>query len=85
MESVLFLLARLRQSYYGLKEDEDLFLKRTLKEAVHEIGHIFKLGHSSNPKCVMHFSNSLSDTDRKDCKFCNSCKRLLPKNYQIRY
>lgn len=31
---------RLKQSYWGLPEDKDLFLRRTLKEAVHEIGHL---------------------------------------------
>ncbi|MCM8819306.1 MAG: archaemetzincin family Zn-dependent metalloprotease [Candidatus Omnitrophica bacterium] len=70
-------LTRLRQSYYGLKEDERLFLERALKEAVHEIGHLFNLGHCSNPKCVMHFSNSLLDTDIKDYHFCNNCKKYL--------
>jgi archaemetzincin len=70
-------LTRLYQSYYGLKEDEDLFLKRALKEAVHEIGHLLKLGHCPNAKCVMHFSNSIADTDKKDSKFCDSCKKLL--------
>lgn len=52
-------LIRLRQSYYGLPEDENIFLKRVLKEAVHELGHLLNLGHCPNPRCVMHFSNSL--------------------------
>ncbi|MCM8787351.1 MAG: archaemetzincin family Zn-dependent metalloprotease [Candidatus Omnitrophica bacterium] len=70
-------ITRLRQSYYGLEEDRELFLKRALKEAVHEIGHLFGLNHCSNPKCVMHFSNSLLDTDRKDYHFCNNCIKIL--------
>lgn len=69
---------RLRQTYYGLKEDKDLFLERTLKEAVHELGHLLNLRHCSNPTCVMYFSNSLLDTDKKDYRFCDKCKRLLP-------
>lgn len=69
---------RLKQTYYSLPEDKDLFLRRTLKEAVHEIGHLFNLNHCPDPSCVMHFSNSLLDTDRKDYNFCNSCKKLLP-------
>jgi len=70
-------LTRLYPSYYGLKEERDLLLKRILKEAVHEIGHLFNLSHCPNPVCVMHFSNSLSDTDKKDYWFCDNCKSLL--------
>lgn len=68
---------RLREEFYGLTEDKDLFYQRTLKEAVHEIGHLFKLPHCPNPKCVMHFSNSLLDTDIKDFRFCPICEKKL--------
>jgi len=70
-------LARLRQSYWHLPEDRTLFLERALKEAVHEIGHVLGLEHCPNPKCVMHFSNSLLDTDRKEWQFCPQCKKRL--------
>ena len=72
-------ITRLHQSYYGFSEDKDLFLKRSLKEAVHEIGHLLNLRHCPNPECVMHFSNSILDTDRKDYHFCDDCKKLLPR------
>ncbi|KPJ59387.1 MAG: hypothetical protein AMJ42_01995 [Deltaproteobacteria bacterium DG_8] len=71
-------LSRLRQEFYGLPRDEDLFLKRTLKEAVHELGHTFGLRHCQNEKCVMHFSNSLRDTDIKQVTFCPICQKKLP-------
>ncbi len=66
-------LFRLHNSFYGLPEDKALFVERTLKEAVHEIGHVLGLPHCPNPKCVMHFSNSIEDTDRKSYYFCESC------------
>lgn len=65
---------RLRQSFYGLQSDRRLFLKRAGKEAVHELGHVLGLRHCLNPNCVMFFSNSLLDTDRKDDDFCEKCR-----------
>jgi archaemetzincin len=70
-------LKRLRQEFYGLTKNENLFQERTLKEAVHELGHTYGLKHCSNPTCVMHFSNSLHDTDLKGWNFCPACKVRL--------
>lgn len=70
-------LTRLRQGFYGLPEDKELFYKRVLTEAVHELGHTFGLSHCSNPRCVMFFSNTLADTDRKGYEFCLRCKKKL--------
>jgi archaemetzincin len=66
-------LPRLRQSFYGLPEDQALFRERALKEAVHELGHTYGLQHCPNLRCVMHFSNSLRDTDAKQAKWCSRC------------
>jgi archaemetzincin len=68
-------LTRLRQMFYHLPEDRDLFHQRVLTEAVHELGHTFGLGHCKNPRCVMFFSNSLMDTDRKGFEFCPKCRK----------
>jgi len=65
---------RLRQEYYGLAPDEALFMERATKEIIHELGHTFALGHCTNNKCVMHFSNSLADTDLKEAHFCDKCR-----------
>jgi len=67
-------LCRLRQEYYGVAPDEALFLERAAKEIVHELGHTFGLRHCSDNKCVMHFSNSLADTDLKEAHFCTKCR-----------
>ncbi len=70
-------IRRLRQEFYGFAPDEDLFLERVLKEAVHELGHVYGLKHCPNIGCVMHFSNSLIDTDRKGSSFCPECEKIL--------
>lgn len=70
-------LTRLHQSFYSLPENKALFLERTIKEAVHELGHVYGLTHCPDPECVMHFSNSLLDTDQKSASFCSHCQKLL--------
>jgi archaemetzincin len=65
---------------YLSKEDRKIFNERILKEAVHEIGHTLGLGHCPDYKCVMYFSNTLLDTDKKSSNFCTNCKNLLKKS-----
>lgn len=70
-------LARLREEFYGRRADEGLFRRRAVKEAVHEIGHAHGLSHCPNSRCVMYFSNSLEDTNRKGTDLCGRCLGLL--------
>lgn len=72
-------VTRLRQEFYGLPQDEGIFRDRTVKEAVHELGHTFGLSHCSDNTCVMHFSNSLHDTDIKGVAFCSGCQPGMVK------
>ncbi len=65
-------LPRLRQSFYGRSDDDPLFFDRAAKEVIHELGHVLGLRHCTN-HCVMQFSNSLFDTDRKPISFCQKC------------
>lgn len=57
--------------------NKKLFLKRILTEAVHELGHTFGLPHCGNHLCVMHFSNSVVETDIKGPGFCSDCLSKL--------
>jgi len=72
----LISLFRLKPEFYGQTDDKRLFYERAVKEAVHEIGHTLGLVHCRNPSCVMFFSNSILDTDRKNSTFCKKCSTL---------
>lgn len=72
-KAALISLWRLRPEFYGAPPNFELFVERSTKEAVHELGHTFGLGHCANPFCVMYFSNSIFETDRKESLFCNKC------------
>jgi len=65
---------RLRPEFYGQASDNELLAERTIKEVIHELGHTFGLQHCLNPQCVMFFSNTVQDTDRKLSQFCESCR-----------
>ncbi len=78
-------LTRLRNEMYGYPPDNRLFFERTVKEAIHELGHTFGMGHCPDSRCIMYFSNSLEDTDRKGPSFCPDCGGQLARARQAEY
>ena len=68
----VFSLSRLRAG-----ADEPLLLRRAATEAIHELGHTYGLSHCGDPTCVMWFSNTLSESDRKGTRFCREHAREL--------
>ena len=53
------------------------FHQRVVKEAIHELGHTFKLRHCPERNCVMHYCRSITDVDRKTDQLCRHCRVLL--------
>jgi len=72
---------RLRPEYYEQPPNHKLLLKRAVKEAVHELGHCFGLEHCHNPRCAMHFSSGVVDTDRKIENFCRKCQEQFKTKF----
>jgi archaemetzincin len=72
-KAALISLWRLKPEFYGAPSNVELFSERSIKEAIHEVGHTLGLRHCTRSSCVMFFSNSILDTDRKNSVFCDQC------------
>lgn len=68
--AALVSLARLGSGEAG----ERLIGERLLKESIHELGHLLGLEHCPRQRCIMHYSNSIEDTDLKGPGFCPACQ-----------
>ena len=73
----LISIHRLDPAFYGMQKNRAFFLERVVKEAIHELGHTFGLGHCGDVGCVMSFSNSILEVDAKSSDFCERCRRKL--------
>ena len=72
-EAALISLWRLKPEFYKDKADLALHIFRALKEGAHELGHTLGVKHCMRSMCVMHFSNSIFDTDKKQNLLCDEC------------
>jgi archaemetzincin len=59
------------------KPHSEVFADRVRKEIVHEIGHTFGLEHCDNERCVMSFSPTVREVDKKEQNLCGSCSQSL--------
>jgi archaemetzincin len=73
-------LARLRQEFYGLAPNREIFLERAYKEALHETGHLFGLVHCAERKCAMSLATTVRRIDLKDDAFCAACAHALGRS-----
>jgi archaemetzincin len=70
---------RLQDEFYGLPGRTDILFDRTVKEAVHELGHTFGLKHCTDWSCVMTSSHGVERLDVKTADFCGTCSKVATK------
>jgi len=70
-------LARLRQEFYGLPPDPEVFRRRAETEVLHEGGHMFGLVHCAVRRCAMSLATGVRQIDSKENAFCASCAARL--------
>ena len=70
-------LYRLHAEFFDKAHDHSLFEERAVKEAVHELGHLFGLVHCRDKKCVMRFCPNPEDVDYKTRHICQRCALKL--------
>jgi archaemetzincin len=66
-------LWRLKPQFYKEEPDKGELQLRIQREAIHELGHTLGLQHCPRSFCVMHFSNSIFEVDKKQSLFCDQC------------
>ena len=69
----VFSIARLHTT------ERERFIHRAATEAIHELGHTYGLRHCRDPRCVMWFSNTLEESDRKGIRFCEAHRDELQR------
>jgi archaemetzincin len=75
-------LYRLGKAADGLPASTNQVVERLVKVAIHELGHLFNMGHCLNKHCLMHYSGNLTDLDMTSLAFCDYCSEFLA--YSIR-
>ena len=70
-------IARLDPRFFHQPENQELFEERVEKEAIHEVGHMLGLTHCNTKGCVMNFSNTVGDVDKKTKFLCDKCRRQI--------
>ncbi len=63
-----------------VEKEPTQYLERTLKTAVHELGHMLSIPHCIAWECVLNGSNSLAESDARPLELCPACLQKLTWN-----
>jgi archaemetzincin len=74
--------ARLRQEFYGLPPNREVFLERAHKEALHETGHLFGLVHCPERRCAMSLATTVRQIDMKENALCGPCAERWRRHHK---
>jgi archaemetzincin len=73
-------VSRLHDGNPDVSSDLSLATERIIREATHEIGHLFGLGHCRDRQCVMCTCTCLAEVDAAHGGLCPECnKKLKPQ------
>ncbi len=64
---------RLKNEFYGMPGNDELYNQRFMKCVIHELGHMFGLRHCSGLECVMRSATYVEDIDQKSIHLCRKC------------
>ena len=70
-------LTRLRADSGTSEARHELMMRRLICESIHQIGLIRGLAQCPNNRCVMFYSATIQDTDKKGQSFCANCRKRL--------
>ena len=73
-------VARLSQEFYGMPANQDLKANRTVKEAIHELGHTFGLIHCLDKGCPMSLATNIHQLDLKGSELCHGCSLVMQES-----
>ena len=76
----VFSFARYDPVFYGERPGKDyqkVLLRRSCRVLVHEVAHMFSLGHCIFFSCVLNGSNHLEESDARPLSLCPVCLRKL--------
>ncbi len=63
--------------------DEGLLRSRLVKEAAHEIGHLWLLRHCRRRSCIMAPVINVESVDRKGLEMCTTCRERLRRKVPV--
>ncbi|MFH1852224.1 MAG: archaemetzincin [Candidatus Neomarinimicrobiota bacterium] len=68
---------RLKNEFYGMPNDQELFEQRLTKCIIHELGHMFGILHCNRLDCVMRSATYVEEIDQKSIYLCQRCAQQL--------